>query len=76
MENLQLRLQLRATIQNTISEIMTTNNITATQMEDALSYVLMQIKDAAMSEYVNWAMQDKMLALEALQTPTEEVEEG
>ena len=76
MNDLQLRLQLRATLQNTISEIMSQNQISATQMEDALQYVLLQLKDAALTEYANWAMEDKAIALKQTQILTEETEEN
>lgn len=76
MENLQLKKQLRTSLQNTVAELMTNYDIPATDMEDALSYVLLQIKDAAMNEYVAWSIQDKATAMQNLLTPTEDVKES
>lgn len=72
MNEKQLKMQLRATVQSIINDLMIQNNITATQMEEALEHALLQIKDAATLEYVEWAMHDKNKAIQAIQTPEEE----
>lgn len=70
MENLITRIQLRSTVQDYITQLMTQNNISATQMEDALNYTMLLIKDAALSDYAIYAEQsynqDKMDAMENL----------
>lgn len=76
MSNIQTQLQLRATLQNLVAEIMTNNNISATEMENALNYLMIQIKDAATAEYINWSIQDKNTALQQLQESLKETEEG
>lgn len=75
MNNLQLRTQLRATLNQYISTLMENNQISASMMEDALNYVIIQIKDAAMVEYAQWAIEDKQSAIDELQSPTEIYEE-
>lgn len=74
MEDLQLKIQLRATLQNMISELMVNNGFTATQIEEALNHILVQIKDAAMIEYANWAIQDKAAAMEQVSSQNDEQE--
>lgn len=76
MSNIQTQLQLRATLQNLVAEIMTNNNISATEMENALNYLMIQIKDAATAEYINWSIQDKNTALQQFQESLKETEEG
>lgn len=70
MDNLITRLQLRSTIQEYISQLMTQNGITASQMEDALNYVMLLIKDAVLSDYAIYTEQfynqDKMNAMQNL----------
>lgn len=70
MENLITRLQLRTTIQDYITQLMIQNDISATQMEDALNHILLIIKDAALNDYAVYSEQhynkDKMDAMENL----------
>lgn len=70
MEDLIMRLQLRSTIQEYIMQLMAQNNITATQMEDALNHVMLLIKDAVLSDYAVYAEQfytkDKMDSMQNL----------
>lgn len=66
MDNLIIRLQLRTTIQDYITQLMAQNNISAAQMEDALNYVMLLIKDAAMNDYAIYADQDKTNTMQNL----------
>lgn len=75
MENLQLRLQLRSTVQDYLNNLMTQNHITATQMEDTLNYILVGLKDSVLAEYAIYAMEeaekDKHQALEEIKNLNE-----
>lgn len=62
-ENLQLRLQLRSTIQSTLNDIMYQNNISVIDMEEAIEHYLLSLKEAALLEYANWTIQDKDKAI-------------
>lgn len=80
MEDLIKRLQIRATVQEYITQLMVQNEITAVQMEDALNYTLTIIKDAILADYSVYAEQyytkDKMDAMQNLiQSYTEEGKE-
>lgn len=70
MEDLIIRLQLRSTVQDYVTQLMVQNNITASQMEDALNHVMLIVREAALSEYAAYAEQfynkDKMEALQNL----------
>lgn len=70
MEDLITRLKLRATVQDYITQLMTQNEISAVQMEDALEHVLLIIKDAALADYAVYAeqfyMKDKMDSMQNL----------
>lgn len=70
--NLQLRMQLRSTIQSTLDSIMQNNNISATDMEEAIEHYLNSLKEQVMYEYVNWSMQERNALIEEM---TSEVEE-
>ena len=78
--DLQLKMQLRVTLQNYLNDLMTTNNIAANLMEDALEHNLLWIREMAAAEYADWAMQDKAAALQELEkqltAPNEESSEG
>ena len=78
--DLQLKMQLRVTLQNYLNDLMTTNNIAANLMEDALEHNLLWIREMAATEYADWAMQDKAAALQELErqltAPDEENSEG
>lgn len=76
--NLELRLQLRSTVDRTLNEIMYTNQISATDMEEAIEHFLLSLKENVMIEYAEAAIQEKMTLqqqLEELQTPAEESSE-
>lgn len=75
MENLQLRIQLRSTLQGYVNDLMNQYNISATMMEEALSAVLLLIKDASMSEYAEWAMQNNNQTIQQLQSALQELAE-
>lgn len=77
-DNLELRLQLRSTINRTLNELMYSNQISATDMEEALEHFLLSLKENVMMEYAEAAIQEKMILqqqLEELQTPAEESSE-
>lgn len=73
MNDLQMKVCLRATIENYIGTLMGENNISPSLVEEALEYVLLHIKDMVLEEYANWAMQDKEETVKQL-TPKEEEE--
>lgn len=75
MENLQLRIQLRSTIQGYINDLMNQYNIPASMMEDALNSIMTLIKDAAMNEYVEWAMEQHNQTTETLESTLQELSE-
>lgn len=66
--DLQLRTQLRVTLDSFIADIMQNNQITPSMLEDALNHALIQVKDLAMTEYAQWAMEDKQSAINSLQS--------
>ena len=78
-QNLQLHLQLRSTVENVLNDIMIQNNISATDMVEAIEHYLLRMQEAASLEYVQWAMEEKaqMEAIfqEQLQQQTEETDE-
>ena len=59
-DNLELRLQLRSTIDRTLNEIMYTNQISATDMEEAIEHFLLSLKENVMIEYAESVMQEKV----------------
>lgn len=67
--NLQLRMQLRSTVQTTLNDIMYNNNISAVDMEEAVEHYLLSLKDAAQMEYATWAIQDKAELEDMLTAP-------
>lgn len=64
MRDLQVRLQLRSTVQQALNDIMMNNQISATDMEDAVEHYLYGLKDAVSYEYVAWAMEDKQTGIQ------------
>lgn len=75
-DNLELRLQLRSTITQTLSQLMTQNQISATDMEEALEHFLLSLKEQVMMEYAEAAFQEKQELQTKIQelTPIKEVE--
>lgn len=72
MEDLITRLKLRATIQDYVTQLMAQNQLTAAQVEDALNYTLLLIKDAVMNDYAIYAERDKTNAIENARNSQEE----
>lgn len=52
MNNLQLRLELQISLQRWIDSTMSNYNISAAEMEDALSRVLLKLKDKVFEDYL------------------------
>ncbi len=52
MEELQLKVRLRATLQNYISQLMGENNIPPSIMEDALEHILLDVREAVFIQYI------------------------
>lgn len=52
MDNLQLRLELQASLQQWIDNTMSNYNISAAEMEDALSRILLKLKDKVFEDYL------------------------
>lgn len=75
-DNLELRLQLRSTITQTLSQLMAQNQISATDMEEAIEHFLLSLKEQVMIEYAESALQEKQklqTQITEMNTPTEEV---
>lgn len=73
-QDLQLHLQLRSTVQNLLNDVMIQNNISATDMVEAIEHYLLEMREAASLEYVQWAMEDKARLEEQYQTQLQEME--
>ena len=58
-QDLQLHIQLKSTVQNLLNEVMIQNKISATDMVEAIEHYLLEMREAASLEYVQWAMQEK-----------------
>lgn len=52
MNNLQLRLELQASLQRWIDTTMSNYNISAAEMEDAISRILLKLKDKVFEDYL------------------------
>lgn len=52
MNNLQLRLELQVSLQRWIDSTMSNYNISAAEMEDALSRILLKLKDKVFEDYL------------------------
>lgn len=52
MNNLQLRLELQTSLQRWIDTTMSNYNISAAEMEDALSRILLKMKDKVFEDYL------------------------
>ena len=50
--NLQLRLELQGSLQQWIDSAMNQYNISAAEMEDAMSRILLKLKDQVLQEYL------------------------
>ncbi len=77
MNNLQTRLELQISAQQWADTIMSQYNISATEMEDALTKVLLNLKQKVIQEYLieqQRAYQENIASSHSIQE-TEEVEE-
>ena len=52
MNNLQLRLELQVSLQRWVDNTMSNYNISAAEMEDALSRILLKLKDKVFEDYL------------------------
>lgn len=52
MNNLQTRLELQGSLQQWVNSTMSQYNISAAEMEDALSRVLLTLKDQVLQDYL------------------------
>ena len=52
MNNLQLRLELQVSLQQWINNTMSNYNISAAEMEDALSHVILKLKDKVFEDFL------------------------
>lgn len=73
-ENLETRLQIRSTIAQILNELMYNNQISATDMEEALEHYLIGLKDNVLLEYAESAIQEKAIIQEQLNKLTKEGE--
>lgn len=60
MNELKTRLELQGSIQQYVESFMRNNSISAAMMEDALSKVLLYVKDKAVTEFLIAAQQEAM----------------
>lgn len=63
--NLQLRLELQGSLQQWIDSTMQQYNISAAEMEDAMSRVLLKLKDQVIQDYLIEQQRAYQKALEA-----------
>lgn len=63
--NLQLRLELQGSLQQWIDSTMQQYNISAAEMEDAMSRVLLKLKDQVLQDYLIEQQRAYQEALEA-----------
>lgn len=66
--NLQLRLELQGSLQQWIDSTMQQYNISAAEMEDAISRVLLKLKDQVLQDYLIEQQRAYQEALEASST--------
>ena len=70
--NLQLRLQLQGSLQQWIDSTMKQYNISSAEMEDAVSKVLLKLKDQVLQDYL---IEQQKAYQEALASSTQEIKE-
>lgn len=73
--NLQLRLELQGSLQQWIDSTMQQYNISAAEMEDAMSRVLLKLKDQVIQDYLieqQRAYQEALKASSAQETKEED----
>lgn len=69
--NLEFRLQLRSTIDRTLNEIMYANQISATDMEEAVEHFLLSLRERVLLEYAEAKLQEEQQLQEQLAQMTE-----
>ena len=72
--NLQTRLELQGSLQNWVDSTMTQFNISAAQMEDAMSKVMLNLKDRVLQDYLLEQQEAYQKAM-ASSSPLEEEQE-
>ncbi len=65
--NLQMRLELQGSLQQWIDSTMNQFNISAAEMEDAMSRVLLKLKDQVLQDYL---IEQQRAYQEAMATPS------
>lgn len=70
--NLQMRLQLQGSLQQWIDSTMKQYNISSAEMEDAVSKVLLKLKDQVLQDYL---IEQQKAYQEALASSTQEIKE-
>lgn len=65
MINLQTRLELEISVQQWIDSVMSQYNITATEMEDALTKVLLNLKQQVLRDYLTEQQENYVKAKES-----------
>lgn len=69
MINLQTRLELEISVQQWIDSVMSQYNITATEMEDALTKVLLNLKQQVLRDYLTEQQENYLKAKENAANP-------
>ena len=75
MNNLQLRLELQGSLQQWVNSTMQQFNISAAEMEDAMSRVLLRLKDQVLQDYLIEQQQAYQEAIDAASSDLIEEEE-
>lgn len=70
--NLQMRLQLQGSLQQWIDSTMKQYNISSAEMEDAVSKILLKLKDQVLQDYL---IEQQRAYQEALASSTQEIKE-
>ena len=73
--NLQLRLELQGSLQQWIDSTMQQYNISAAEMEDAISRALLKLKDQVLQDYLIEQQRAYQEALEASSTQGDKEED-
>lgn len=73
--NLQLRLELQGSLQQWIDSMMQQYNISAAEMEDAISRALLKLKDQVLQDYLIEQQRAYQEALEASSTQKDKEED-
>lgn len=66
-DSLELRLQLRSTVNQTLNGIMIQNQISATDMEEAVEHFLLLLREQVLVEYAETALNEKTELQEQLE---------